>query len=254
MLKGLVLCRTSPVLFFLLSWPQIEHKAPQLRHDVIEANFYSRTLANSFGMDVLDLHFHFRLSLHHRTSDGVHWNALAHRQITSLLLQHSAQAWGVIMPSQPRAGGEEECHTHWSKYKFLALTYDLMLLNFFKDLPSSTWLCCFREYWCHRLAESPCTFYQIFRYFYYTLFYFSFISNTVFKVYVKFTIDSIKCYFMLLSNWPLVKKKNPQNSYSLLSNCFIVARWLLDGWEAVFFGVFFFSLSLSSLSTMLFVL
>ncbi|XP_070711336.1 PC-esterase domain-containing protein 1A [Pempheris klunzingeri] len=78
--------------------PEIKHKAPQLRYDVIEANFYSGTLANAYGMDVLDLHFQFRFSLHHRTKDGVHWNALVHRRITSLLLQHAAQAWGVSMP------------------------------------------------------------------------------------------------------------------------------------------------------------
>ncbi|XP_039997138.1 PC-esterase domain-containing protein 1A-like isoform X2 [Xiphias gladius] len=78
--------------------PEIEYKAPQLRYDVIEANFYSGTLADAYGMDVLDLHFQFRFSLHHRTKDGVHWNALAHRRITSLLLHHTAQAWGVIMP------------------------------------------------------------------------------------------------------------------------------------------------------------
>ncbi|GLD53621.1 PC-esterase domain-containing protein 1A-like isoform X1 [Lates japonicus] len=77
--------------------PEIEHKAPQLRYDVIEANYYSGTVADAYGMDVLDLHFQFRFSLHHRTKDGVHWNALAHRRITSLLLQHTAQAWGVIM-------------------------------------------------------------------------------------------------------------------------------------------------------------
>nr|XP_020443614.1 PC-esterase domain-containing protein 1A-like isoform X2 [Monopterus albus] len=78
--------------------PEIEHKASQLRYDVIEANFYSATLADAYSMDVLDFHFQFRFSLHHRTKDGVHWNALAHRKITSLLLQHAAQAWGVIMP------------------------------------------------------------------------------------------------------------------------------------------------------------
>ncbi|XP_047459693.1 PC-esterase domain-containing protein 1A isoform X2 [Mugil cephalus] len=77
--------------------PEIEHKAPQLRYDVIEANFYSGTLADAYGMDVLDLHFLFRFSLHHRTKDGVHWNAIAHRMISSLLLQHAAQAWGVIL-------------------------------------------------------------------------------------------------------------------------------------------------------------
>uniref|UniRef100_A0A3B4VK68 Family with sequence similarity 113 n=1 Tax=Seriola dumerili TaxID=41447 RepID=A0A3B4VK68_SERDU len=86
--------------------PEIEHKAPQLRYDVIEANFYSGTLADAHGMDVLDLHFQFRFSLHHRTNDGVHWNAIAHRRITSLLLQHAAQAWGVIMPCPLRAVGQ----------------------------------------------------------------------------------------------------------------------------------------------------
>lgn len=71
---------------------------PALRDDVIEANFYGSTLAGAYGMDVLDLHFHFRFSLQHRMKDGVHWNALAHRRITSLLLQHAAQAWGVVLP------------------------------------------------------------------------------------------------------------------------------------------------------------
>ncbi|XP_044197399.1 PC-esterase domain-containing protein 1A-like [Thunnus albacares] len=78
--------------------PEIQYKAPQLRYDVIEANFYSGALANGYGMDVLDLHFQFRFSLQHRTQDGVHWNALAHRRITSLLSQHAAQAWGVSCP------------------------------------------------------------------------------------------------------------------------------------------------------------
>ncbi|XP_026208967.1 PC-esterase domain-containing protein 1A-like isoform X2 [Anabas testudineus] len=79
--------------------PEIEHKSSHLRYDVIEANFYSATLADAYGMDVLDLHFHFRFCLHHRTNDGAHWNALAHRNITTLLLQHIAQAWGITMSS-----------------------------------------------------------------------------------------------------------------------------------------------------------
>ncbi|XP_037532882.1 protein fantom [Nematolebias whitei] len=77
--------------------PEIEHKVPQLRFDVIEANFFSGTLADVYDMDVLDLHYQFRFSLQHRTKDGIHWNAIAHRRITSLLMQHIAQAWGVIL-------------------------------------------------------------------------------------------------------------------------------------------------------------
>ncbi|XP_017283509.1 PC-esterase domain-containing protein 1A isoform X2 [Kryptolebias marmoratus] len=85
--------------------PEIEHKAPQLRYDVIEANFYSGTLADAYDMDVLDLHFQFRFSLQHRTKDGVHWNAIAHRKITSVLMEHIAQAWGVILHHPLTADG-----------------------------------------------------------------------------------------------------------------------------------------------------
>ncbi|XP_077399970.1 PC-esterase domain-containing protein 1A isoform X2 [Vanacampus margaritifer] len=78
--------------------PEISHKEAHLRHDVIEANFYSRVLAEAYKVDVLDLHFRFRFSLQNRTSDGVHWNALAHRQISTLLSLHAADAWGVELP------------------------------------------------------------------------------------------------------------------------------------------------------------
>ncbi|XP_028826920.1 PC-esterase domain-containing protein 1A [Denticeps clupeoides] len=84
--------------------PEIQALGPMLRHDVIEANFYSATLANAYGLDVLDLHFFFRHSLQHRADDGVHWNALAHRYITQLLLQHIAHAWGEeLLRQQPAA-------------------------------------------------------------------------------------------------------------------------------------------------------
>ncbi|KAF4089184.1 hypothetical protein AMELA_G00063900 [Ameiurus melas] len=79
--------------------PEIQDMAQTLRYDVIEANFYGAMLANAYGMDVLDLHFHFRFSLQHRMNDGVHWNAVAHRHITCLLLAHAAQAWGVELPN-----------------------------------------------------------------------------------------------------------------------------------------------------------
>ncbi|XP_048827539.1 PC-esterase domain-containing protein 1A isoform X2 [Brienomyrus brachyistius] len=88
--------------------PEIQDLASMLRHDVIEANFFSATLADAYGLDVLDLHFHFRFLLQHRVRDGVHWNALAHRRISSLLLEHAAQAWGVELhqPGQSTDPGE----------------------------------------------------------------------------------------------------------------------------------------------------
>ncbi|XP_051284652.1 PC-esterase domain-containing protein 1A-like [Dicentrarchus labrax] len=116
--------------------PEIEHRASQLRQDVIEANFYSGTLADAYGMDVLDLHYQFRFFLQHRTKDGVHWNALAHRRITSLLLQHSAQAWGVVMPSPLTTVGHSSKETYNSnREEFFSDSFTLGYLNFEKNDP-----------------------------------------------------------------------------------------------------------------------
>ncbi|MEQ2192973.1 hypothetical protein XENOCAPTIV_020843, partial [Xenoophorus captivus] len=73
----------------------VSHLGPTLCYDIIEANFYSTKLADFNGLDVLDLHFYFRHSLHHRMPDGIHWDALAHRRMSSLLLKHVADAWGI---------------------------------------------------------------------------------------------------------------------------------------------------------------
>ncbi|XP_029931733.1 PC-esterase domain-containing protein 1A-like isoform X3 [Myripristis murdjan] len=86
--------------------PEIHHLGPTLRYDVIEANFYGGRLASAYGLDVLDLHFQFRFSLRHRMPDGIHWDAVAHRRITSLLLQHIAQAWGVQLYSSTPPSGQ----------------------------------------------------------------------------------------------------------------------------------------------------
>ncbi|XP_040887104.1 PC-esterase domain-containing protein 1A [Toxotes jaculatrix] len=115
--------------------PEIEHKAPQLRYDVIEANFYSGTLADAYGMDVLDLHFQFRFSLHHRTKDGVHWNAIAHRRITSLLLQHAAQAWGVIMPCAVAVESHQTQRNYNHREEFYSDSLPSGYLNFEESNP-----------------------------------------------------------------------------------------------------------------------
>ncbi|XP_075038963.1 PC-esterase domain-containing protein 1A-like isoform X2 [Mixophyes fleayi] len=76
-----------------------------LRWDIVAGNFYSATLANFHKMDVLDMHYHFRLELHSRCRDATHWNQLAHRKYTQILLTHIAQAWGVEVPETKTAEG-----------------------------------------------------------------------------------------------------------------------------------------------------
>ncbi|KAL0970485.1 hypothetical protein UPYG_G00242690 [Umbra pygmaea] len=87
--------------------PEIAHMARTLRKDVIHANFYSSRLADAYGFDVFDLHFQFRHRLEHREADGIHWNALAHRHITCLVLEHVAWAWGVESRPAPPVHRED---------------------------------------------------------------------------------------------------------------------------------------------------
>ncbi|XP_012505691.1 PREDICTED: PC-esterase domain-containing protein 1B-like [Propithecus coquereli] len=77
----------------------------RLRQDVLEANFYSSVEAGRHGVDVLDLHFHFRHAGQHRQRDGVHWDEWAHRHLSMLLLAHVADAWGVDLPCREPMGG-----------------------------------------------------------------------------------------------------------------------------------------------------
>ncbi|XP_006894251.1 PREDICTED: PC-esterase domain-containing protein 1A isoform X2 [Elephantulus edwardii] len=83
---------------FLL--PELQPLAASLRRDVVEGNFYSATLAGGYCFDVLDLHFHFRHAVRHRHRDGVHWDQIAHRHLSHLLLTHVADAWGVELPKR----------------------------------------------------------------------------------------------------------------------------------------------------------
>ncbi|XP_072262839.1 PC-esterase domain-containing protein 1A-like isoform X2 [Pyxicephalus adspersus] len=79
----------------------LEYPIPNVRWDIIKGNFYSATLADLHKLDVIDMHFFFRFELHSRAKDATHWNQLAHRQYTCILMAHIAQAWGV-QPSDQR--------------------------------------------------------------------------------------------------------------------------------------------------------
>ncbi|XP_029450666.1 PC-esterase domain-containing protein 1A-like isoform X4 [Rhinatrema bivittatum] len=97
---------------FLLS--ELQHLDKTLRHDIIEANFYSAILASCHKFDVLDLHYHFRFDVQNRLKDGVHWNQIVHRKITQLLLAHIADAWGVKVPEKrPVTGVPSSFRSHW---------------------------------------------------------------------------------------------------------------------------------------------
>ncbi|XP_073401459.1 PC-esterase domain-containing protein 1A-like isoform X2 [Dendrobates tinctorius] len=86
------------------SW---KNPARNLRISVVEGNFFSGTLADFHKLDVLDMHYHFRGDLRLRCHDSTHWNQLAHRKYSQILLSHIAMAWGV----QPPKSKMLECST-----------------------------------------------------------------------------------------------------------------------------------------------
>ncbi|XP_063781479.1 PC-esterase domain-containing protein 1A-like isoform X7 [Pseudophryne corroboree] len=94
---------TMPVGFKAEEMP--ENTTINVRGDVMAGNFYSATLADFYKMDVLDMHYHFRFDLRSRCGDATHWNQLAHRKYSQILLTHIAQAWGVEVPESNRAEG-----------------------------------------------------------------------------------------------------------------------------------------------------
>ncbi|XP_057558685.1 PC-esterase domain-containing protein 1B [Hippopotamus amphibius kiboko] len=85
--------------------PELQPETSSLKSKMIEANFYSSTEAQKHDFDVLDLHFHFRRHTgKYLQPDGVHWNELAHRHLSQLLLAHVADAWGVELPQRDPVG------------------------------------------------------------------------------------------------------------------------------------------------------
>lgn len=78
--------------------PEIEFMNDTLRLDVMEANFFARQVVETYGYDVLDMHYFFRRQIHRRADDGVHWDTSAVRRMTNLILTHISEAWGVELP------------------------------------------------------------------------------------------------------------------------------------------------------------
>lgn len=66
--------------------------------EIVEANFFARNLMSSSKRVFLDLHGIFSLQLHHRAHDGVHWDKIAHRRITNLILTELSHLWNISLP------------------------------------------------------------------------------------------------------------------------------------------------------------
>lgn len=66
----------------------VEFMRSLLPFHILEANNYAATVARSYNVDVLDLHYHMRSVTFERCKDGIHWSPLGVRYITNLVLTH----------------------------------------------------------------------------------------------------------------------------------------------------------------------
>lgn len=69
-----------------------------LPYHIVFANKYVSELANLFKIDVLDFHYHFRFLSNHHSEDGIHWDSVAIRYATNLLLTHIGLVWDIALP------------------------------------------------------------------------------------------------------------------------------------------------------------
>ena len=58
----------------------------------IQISGHFSDLSSNFSFFLVD-------TLSDRVSDGIHWNAKAHRWLTNMILSHIAQSWGVGLPT-----------------------------------------------------------------------------------------------------------------------------------------------------------
>ena len=66
--------------------------------EVVEVNYYAQDLMKRYRHTFLDFHMVFSAQLHHRAADGIHWNNVAHRRMSHLLLQQISTLWAVPLP------------------------------------------------------------------------------------------------------------------------------------------------------------
>jgi len=78
--------------------PGLDHCGHTIRYDVIEANYVAHLIANDMKVDLLDLHYNFVTQQGHREHDGIHWDAIAHRRMSNLILSHISEAWQIPLP------------------------------------------------------------------------------------------------------------------------------------------------------------
>lgn len=72
----------------------------KLVEEISHTNYWAEQIIQSYNWDIIDAQFWFRQNyIEHRSDDGIHWNAKAHRWLTNIILTHIAIEWGIGLPT-----------------------------------------------------------------------------------------------------------------------------------------------------------
>lgn len=66
--------------------------------EILEANSVACNAVRSSNFIFLNLHSTFTNQLHLRADDGIHWNSIAHRRISNLILHQLCRVWNLPVP------------------------------------------------------------------------------------------------------------------------------------------------------------
>ncbi|XP_046385587.1 PC-esterase domain-containing protein 1B-like isoform X2 [Ischnura elegans] len=112
---------------------QVEFMKHSLRFEVMEANLYAKQLVPSFGYNVLDFHYHFRMQIHRRVKDGVHWRPEAVRHMTNLFLTHLSLTWDLKLPGNFTSKALRRMESEAKAMKSCSIMVKMPQFNIFQD-------------------------------------------------------------------------------------------------------------------------
>ena len=69
-----------------------------LRIRIFDVNTFSSELAKKYNFQVIDLHYLVRKRVQHRCRDGMHYNALIHREITTHIARYISYGLNKNLP------------------------------------------------------------------------------------------------------------------------------------------------------------
>lgn len=68
--------------------------------EILAANYIACSVVRSLRFIFLDLHSIFVNQLHLRANDGIHWNSIAHRRVSNLILHQLCRMWNLPVPNR----------------------------------------------------------------------------------------------------------------------------------------------------------